>query len=167
MSGSKDYNQRATIGYDNVARTDPNKVLTVIGGIKSGTTNTPKALNVDANGNLIISTTGGSGVSVITATGSAAISFTTTAITDEFQLEKITCHFSSAPTTSQNFVVTLDSNAGAAYDTTLLSVNPSLTATTDIVYIPNTKFVSGDKINITFTNTDTRTYGLSLYYSLI
>jgi hypothetical protein len=110
----------------------------------------------------------GTDVVVVTATGAAAIN-TTTAITAEFKLLKVLCHFSSAPTTSENFVVTLDSNAGAAYDTALMTRNPSLSSATDLVYIPegDAKFVAGDEIKVTFTNTDTRTYGLSIYYQLM
>jgi hypothetical protein len=110
----------------------------------------------------------GSDVIVVNATGAVAIN-TTTAIANEFKLLKVLCHFSSAPTTSENFVVTLDSAAGAAYDTVLKSVNPSSTSSTDIVFLPEgeMKFVSGDEVKVTFTNTDTRTYGLSIYYQLV
>jgi hypothetical protein len=105
-------------------------------------------------------------VITLDATGSAAIN-TTTAIAAEFKLLKVVCHFDAAPTTSEDFVITLDSAAGAAYDTVLRSVDPSVGSATDIVYEIGENFKSGDEIVTTFTNTDGNTYGLSVYYQLI
>jgi len=107
---------------------------------------------------------------VVVVTETAAIAMNkTTAIGAEFKLLKVTCHFSAAPTTSENFTLTLDSVAGAAYDTVLYSFNPSLSAATDIVFLPDgdMKFKTGDELVATFTNTDACTYGLSIYYQLI
>ena len=110
----------------------------------------------------------GTDIVVLNATGSAAIN-STTAVAAEFKLLKVTCHFSAAPTTSENFQLKLDAVAGAAYDTVLYVLNPSLSAATDIVFLPDgeMKFKTGDELVTTFTNTDTRTYGLSVYYQLI
>jgi hypothetical protein len=110
----------------------------------------------------------GTDIVVQNATGTAAIN-TTTAIAAEFKLIMITCHFSAAPTTSENFQVKLDSVAGSAYDTVLYAVNPSLSSATDLVYLPDgeMKFKTSDELVVTFTNTETRTYGLSIYYQLI
>lgn len=108
-------------------------------------------------------------VVVQTATGAVAIN-TTTSISAEFKLLKVCVHFSAAPTTSEDLTVTLDSNAGAAYDTVLGSVDPSSSSLTDWVFVPadgSGKFVDGDEIVVAFTNTDTETYGLSIYYELI
>ena len=100
---------------------------------------------------------------VTAATGSGAIS-TTTAIAAKHRVIAITCHFSAAPTTSENFVIKIDANAGAAYDTTLFTTNPSASAATDIFWQPDDELlmVSGDEIAVTFTNTDARTYGLRI-----
>ena len=113
-------------------------------------------------------TASGTDVVVVNATGSAAIS-TTTSIGAEFQLLKVVCHFNTAPTTSEYFDLTLDSVAGVAYDTVLFSEDPSSLASTDLVYLPDgdMKFKTGDELKVTFTNTDTKTYGLSIYYQLI
>lgn len=102
------------------------------------------------------------------ATGAGAIN-TTTAVAGEFRLVQVVCHFSAAPTTSENFVVKLDSSLGAAYDTALFTQNPSLSAATDLVFTPdsNTYYFTGDEIVVTFTNTDARTYGLTIYYETI
>ena len=66
-------------------------------------------------------------------------------------------------------LLTLDSVAGVAYDTVLFSEDPSSLASTDLVYLPDgdMKFKTGDELKVTFTNTDTKTYGLSIYYQLI
>lgn len=110
----------------------------------------------------------GTDILKVNATGAAAIA-TSTAIAAEWKLLAVTVHFSSAPTTSQNLTMTLNAVAGAAYDTILYSVDPSLSAATDVVYIPDgeMKFFVGDELDIAFTNTDTRTYGLTIYYQLI
>jgi len=160
-----DTDNRANVKAADTARTTATLVLATqhIGAngsaLPSGTSSDPVYVKDTASGTDVV---------VVTATGAAAIN-TTTTIAAEFKLLKVLCHFSSAPTTSENFVITLDSNAGAAYDTAFKSVNPSLSAGTDIVYLPEgeAKFVSGDEIKVTFTNTDTITYGLSIYYQLI
>ena len=106
---------------------------------------------------------------VTNATGAAAIA-TSLAPAAHFKLLAVTVHFSAAPTTSESLTITLNANDGAAYDTTLVSTNPSLTAATDITYIPDGGSLvceSGDAIDVAFTNTDTRTYGLRLVYQLL
>ena len=100
---------------------------------------------------------------VTNATGSAAIA-TSTAVSADFRLVAVTCHFSAAPSTSENFTVSLDANDGSAYDTTLLSVDPSADGVTDISWEPDTDlyFESGDEIAVAYANTDTVTYGLRI-----
>jgi len=126
-------------------------------------------LKMDSQGNLYVKdATLGTDVLAVTATGAAAIN-TTTAIAAEWKVVQVTVHFSAAPTTSENLVLTLDNTTGVAYDTILYSVNPSLSSATDVVYVPDgeMKFRSGDELKVTFTNTDARTYGLSVFYQLI
>ena len=101
---------------------------------------------------------------VAVSTGAAAIN-TTTVVAAVFRLKAVTVHFSAAPTTSENLIVKLDATAGVAYDTTLYKVDPSVGAVTDIVYMPEGDGLlcaSGDEIVVTFTNTDTVTYGLRI-----
>lgn len=105
---------------------------------------------------------------VYTATGAAAIASSFTAY-DSIVVKQVTVHFSSAPTTSENLVFNLDANAGAAYDTKLYTVDPSASSMTDLVWIPADGalvMVYGDEIDFTYTNTDTRTIGISVYYEL-
>jgi len=156
---------RASIEAANTARTTATKVLAVQHVAANGS---PQPSGVVADPIYVKDTSTGTDVVVLNATGAVALN-ATTAIAAEFRLIQVTCHFSAAPTTSENFVVKLDATAGATYDTTLFTTNPSLSAATDLVFIPDSdlKFKSGDEIVVTFTNTDTRTYGLSVYYQLI
>lgn len=149
----------------NTARTTTTKVIP---SQHIGANGSPMPSGVVTDPVYVKETSTGTDVVVSNATGAIAIN-TTTAIAAEFKLLKVTCHFSAAPTTSENLIIKLDSVAGSAYDTTLYSVNPSLSSATDIVYIPDgeLKFKTGDEIVVTFTNTDVGTYGLSIYYQLI
>lgn len=149
----------------NTARTTATKVNPMQ---HIGANGSPLPSGVLADPIYVKDTTSGSDIVVLNATGAVALN-TTTAVAAEFKLLKILVHFSAAPTTSENLVIKLDSIAGVAYDTTLFSTNPSLSAATDIAYLveDGLKFKTGDEIVVTFTNTDTRTYGLSIYYQLI
>jgi hypothetical protein len=105
---------------------------------------------------------------VYTDTGAAAISSSFTAFNSVI-IKQITIHFSSAPTTSENLVFALDAYEGAAYDTVVYTVDPSASSMTDLVWIPDDGafvMIFGDEIDITYTNTDTRTIGISVYYEL-
>jgi len=145
----------------------PNQSATLMSGYNSSD---GKAYYLPITSNGLKVDTEFNDISVLRATGSSAISFTTTgSISTKFQLEKVTCFFSSAPSTSENFTINLDSGGGSAYDTNLFSFDPSVVSATDIAYIPPVKmnFVAGDAITVSFTNTNSRTYGLSVYYSSI
>ena len=81
-----------------------------------------------------------------------------------YKLISVTLHMSAAPTTSENFTITLDANAGAPYDTLLYSLDLSAGSTTDLVWFPDEPLLleGGDAIDVAYTNTDTGTYGLQL-----
>ncbi len=105
----------------------------------------------------------------VNATGSAAISVAngaTFAIPSgySYRLVSVTNLFDTAPTTSENFVVVLNANAGAAYDINLYIVDPSVDSTTDVAWFPDEPLYleGGDAVNVTYTNTDTRTYGVQI-----
>lgn len=101
----------------------------------------------------------------INATGAAAIATSATVPTGEtYALISITVHFSAAPVASEALTVTLNANAGAAYDTVLYSLDPSSGSTTDIVYQPTYPLAleGGDSIDVAFANTNTNTYGLQI-----
>lgn len=157
--------ERASIEAANTARAVTTKVLAVQ---NIGADGNPTPSGVSTSPIYVKDASGGTDVVVLNATGAVAIN-STTAVAAEFKLLKVVCHFSAAPTSSENFVIKLDSVAGAAYDTVLFTSNPSLSAATDLVFLPDgdMKFKTGDEIVTTFTNTDGRTYGLSVYYQLI
>lgn len=97
------------------------------------------------------------------ATGAGAIT-ASAAVTADARLAYVALHFSAAPTTSQDLVVTLDSVDGLTYDTVLATVDPSLSSLTDFLYEPEGDLFlfSGDAIDVTFTNTDGVTYGVRI-----
>jgi len=102
-------------------------------------------------------------VTVTNATGTGAISLSY-APSAAFWLENVTLKFNTAPTTSENFVAKVNANDGAGYDTILVSTDPSATVATSIFWIPDRPILceSGDGVDITYTNTDVKTYGLRL-----
>lgn len=83
-----------------------------------------------------------------------------------FRLLRIEAHWSAAPTTSENFTVTLDAANGATYDAVLTSVNPSTTSATSVVntYGEGFEFEAKDEIDIAYANTDTRTIAGRIVY---
>jgi hypothetical protein len=140
----------------------------VIGDVVADITKVNGTTHSATNPLFVKEVSAGTDIVVLNATNTTAIN-TTTAIAAEWKLLQVVCHFSSAPVASESFILKLDSIAGAAYDTTLYSVNPSLSAATDLVYTPDSdmKFKVGDELNVTFTNTNANTYGLSIYYQLV
>ena len=103
------------------------------------------------------------------ATGAAAISVTLKP-TQRFRLDGITLHLNAAPTTSQNFTVTLNSNEAAAYDTVLFKHDLTVGSITDLDLTfgeKQHKYDPGTAIDVAWTNTDTKTYGLTIYYTLL
>ena len=81
-----------------------------------------------------------------------------------YQLVSVSLNMSAAPTTSENFVIALDAQAGAAYDVTLYSLDLSTASTTDVFWWPDqtTYLHGGDAVDVTYTNTDGRTYGAQI-----
>lgn len=111
------------------------------------------------------------------ATGAAAISESLTPSNlgnRPFKILGIRLHFDSAPSTSENFTVTLNDGNGAAYDTVLYKRDLSVGSVTDLVLDRSDlhldeghMFKKTDQIDIAFTNTDTNTYGLVIEYELL
>ena len=96
--------------------------------------------------------------------GAAAISTTTTFSTKypnhTGKVVALFVKFSAAPTTSENFTVTLQSVRGdAEYDSVLFSTDPSATSATSIVQLWDIPcpLEMGDEVVVAYTNTDTRT----------
>lgn len=98
----------------------------------------------------------------ILATG-GPISDVMPAVTSERRLTGFTAHLSAAPTTSEYLTVTLDSIAGAEYDTVVYKADLAAASTTDIVYTDaNLPLMIGDTLRVTYANSNTRTIGLTL-----
>lgn len=97
------------------------------------------------------------------ATGSAAISETVTP-SGAFELHEARVHLSAAGGAG-NLTVTLDANAGAAYDVVLLTQD--MTAITDLVWQPDRpmSFDSGEKIVVAWANAGGKTYALEVKFS--
>lgn len=99
----------------------------------------------------------------VVATGSGAIALTSAA-SHIWELNSVTIHFDTAPATSENLDISIDSTDGADYDTKLLTVDPSTAELGDITFVPNNPLLlaAGDEIAVAFTNTDGRTYGVRI-----
>ena len=101
----------------------------------------------------------------INATGAGAIAATMTVpVGTTYRLVSVSLHNSAAPTTSENLTITLDANAGAAYDTLLYTIDLAAAAVTDLMWSPDEeKFLEGgDAIDVAYANTDVVTYGVQI-----
>jgi len=96
-------------------------------------------------------------------TGSIAVSLAVPN-NNTYRLHSASCKFDAAPTTSENFTITLDANAGPAYDILLYTVDPAAAAATSLLWQPDQPLLleAGDQIDIAYTNTDGRTYGVQI-----
>ena len=101
----------------------------------------------------------------VNATGAVAIAASMTVPAGgTYRLVSVTLALDAAPTTSEDFTITLDANAGAAYDVLLYSLDLSLGSTVDLVWFPGEPLLleGGDAIDVAYTNTDTGTYGVQI-----
>jgi hypothetical protein len=85
----------------------------------------------------------------------------------DYYFHSLLIHFSAAPVTSENIVVTLNPVEGATYNTTLYKVDPSVGSLTDVVFQTDAPLLcrSGDTITVAYPNTDARTYGARVIVS--
>lgn len=99
---------------------------------------------------------------VIRATGPAAIATALTPVT-AFQLEEIRLHL-DAGGAAGDLTVTLDSAAGATYDTVFLT--QAMLGITDLVWQPTRPYIfsAGDVINVAYA-ANVADYGLEIYFS--
>ena len=111
-----------------------------------------------------------SSVFKINHTGTALLAFTGVVPAGQhYRLVSVSCNFNAAPTTSENFTVTLDANAGAIYDLLLYSLDPSAASTTDILWQPDEEIIleGGDEIDVQFDNTDAVNYGAQITFKAV
>ena len=83
----------------------------------------------------------------------------------EGKLSEVRLHLSSAATTSENFVVYVDSDSSSVYDTKLFSQD--METVQDVVYLPSRVQGTADKDDVftfTYTNTDSLTWGLEVLF---
>ena len=93
-------------------------------------------------------------------TGAAAIAVALDIPGGHYELKSVTAHFSANPGV-ENLTVTLDANAGAVYDTNLLT--KAMSGVTDLLWQPDGVILeAGDQVEITMTNASTRTYGIQI-----
>lgn len=78
------------------------------------------------------------------------------------EIAELRIHLSAAPTTANDFVITLDAARGAAYDTVIFT--KTLTGLTDYIWVPSepVRFNIDDILVCTYTNTDGKTLGIEL-----
>lgn len=97
-----------------------------------------------------------------TATGAAAIN-TTVSPGRPFALESVAVHLSAAGGAG-DLTVTLDANAGAAYDVILLTQD--MTSIADLLWQPDRpiELAKDDKIVVAWANAGAKTYGLTVRY---
>ncbi len=83
-----------------------------------------------------------------------------------YRLASVAVVFATAPATSENLTVELNSIDGDAYDVRLYTVDPSAASTTDVLWLPDEAFylVGGDSIDVAYANTDRRAYTVSVTF---
>lgn len=98
-----------------------------------------------------------------TATGAGLVSESFEVPTGAvYRLLSVTLNLSAAPTTSEDLTFTQNVPGGATHDTRLYTLDVAAGATTDVLWQPDARlvFLGGDSLDIDWTNTDTRTWGL-------
>ena len=86
----------------------------------------------------------------------------TVPVGDTYRVISVSCKFPIAPTTSENFTLTINANAGAQYDHLVYTVDPAAGATTDILWQPDAELfiVGGDAIDAAYAGTDGHGWGI-------
>jgi hypothetical protein len=105
----------------------------------------------------------GASVFKINAEGNGVMAESMTVPTGQtYRLVSVSLKFDTAPTTSENYTLTLNANAGGAYDVLLYSVDPAAHAMTDLIWMPDEElFLEGDDVvEAAYAGTDLRHWGL-------
>lgn len=97
------------------------------------------------------------------ATGAGALSVTF-APNKEFVFKEMRLHLGVASATTENLVITIQSNKGSTYNTKIYSRD--MNSVQDLVYQPSKEhpLIAGDSLKIEWTNTNLRTWGLEIIY---
>jgi hypothetical protein len=88
---------------------------------------------------------------------------------DVYRILAVSCNFLAAPTSSENFTITIDDAQGANFDLLLYTLDPSAASTTDILWQPDEELmlVGGDALDVLFDNTDGNTWALLFYVKAV
>lgn len=84
-----------------------------------------------------------------------------------FELKKFEIHLSSTPTTSENLTLNIDANAGANYDTNVLTKDFSTLPVSSLIWVPTGDLIyedADDMLRVAWSNSDSRDFGLKLQY---
>jgi len=103
-------------------------------------------------------------------TGTALMAFSgTVPVGQHYRLVSVSCNFAAAPTTAEDFTITLDAIAGVIFDTLLYTLDPSVAVTTDILWQPDEEIIleGGDQIDVAFDNTDAINYGAQITFKAV
>ena len=97
------------------------------------------------------------------ATGAGAMAETLTLV-ENFKLVSVSLHLDIAGGAVEDFEMNVDDGVGAAYDVNVITED-TLTLL-DLVFAPEGDlfYLKGDKLIFTYTNTNARTWGLSVKY---
>ena len=93
----------------------------------------------------------------------------TVPVGEAYRIMSVALVFAAAPTTSENYTITLDSRAGPTYDLLLYRVDPSGAALTDILWQPDEELFleGGDAILCEFANTDRVGYTIQIVFKRV
>jgi hypothetical protein len=78
-----------------------------------------------------------------------------------YRIVTVTLKMGAAPTTSENYTITLNAKAGAAFDTQIYALDLSTGSTTDNIWFPDgydLLLEGGDSLDVAYANTDANTY---------
>jgi len=98
-------------------------------------------------------------------TGAAAMAESLTP-TGPMSVVSVKLHLSAAGGVSENFTITTNSVAAAAYDTLLFSQD--MNTATDVLWVPEQPIpiTNNDVLDFAYANTNTRTWGLEVTYRM-
>lgn len=103
-------------------------------------------------------------------TGTALMQFSGTVPPGKhYRLVSVSCNFNAAPTSAEDFTITLDANAGAIYDLLLYTLDPGTASVSDILWQPDEEIIleGGDAIDVAYDNTDARNYGAQITFKAV
>lgn len=98
---------------------------------------------------------------ILSTSGAGAINLSWLVPTN-IKMEQFTIHWSAAPTTPEEFVLSIDSSTGSAFDTVLRAEDPSIDSWTDFVCLDPFRWVPNDRVVFNYPNTDTNTVAFKI-----